>query len=429
MNLENIKIAVVGLGYVGLPLAVAFGKKLPVIGFDIDEKRVNDLKRSVDESDEVSAQDFNETQIEFSSDPAILRSANFIIVAVPTPIDGFKKPDLTAIKNSAQIVGRNLTRGTVVVYESTVYPGVTEDECRPILEQASGLVSGQDFKLGYSPERIVPGDKENTIEQIVKIVSGQDQEALDQIASVYELICKSGVHRAPNIKTAEAAKIVENVQRDLNIAIINELALIFQHIGVNTDDVLEAAGTKWNFHKYQPGLVGGHCIGVDPYYLTNLVEQLGYHPELILTGRRINDYMSEHVAELMIKSLIEADKTIHNAKVLILGLTFKENIKDIRNSKVLDVIKKLKSYEIDVYAHDPMLDESVVNGFGGTYVDDLENLSGMDGIILCVKHDLFKAISANDLRRMCNSRPVLVDIKGLFKSSLKDQDDFIYKTL
>ena len=429
MKLDEIKIAIVGLGYVGLPLAVEFGKQLPIIGFDINDKRINELKTSFDHSGEVSAIALQSAKIYFTNIPEDLRQAKFIIVAVPTPIDGFKKPDLTAIKGSAEIVGKNLSPGSIVVYESTVYPGVTEDICRPILEQCSGLKCGVDFKIGYSLERINPGDPENTIDKIVKIVSGQDQETLDKVADIYSIICKAGVHRAPSIKVAEAAKVIENIQRDLNIALINELSLIFHHINVDTRDVLEAAGTKWNFHKYLPGLVGGHCIGVDPYYLTSLVEQLGYNPELILTARRINEYMPDYVAELMVKGLIQAGKPIKNAKVLIMGLTFKENVKDTRNSKVKLVIRKLKEYEIEVLAHDPLLGEGAIEGFGIDNVRDLFMLPKVDGVALCVAHNQFKNLTLTDIRNMIIGLPVLVDIKGVFHNAIKQNSDFVYQSL
>src|SRR3989339_575731 len=426
MNFNELKIAIVGLGYVGLPLAVEFGKQLPIVGFDINEQRIKELNEGVDNSGEVGSAALQEAKINFTHNPQDLRAAKFIIIAVPTPIDGFKKPDLTAIKSSAEVVGKNLSPGSIVVYESTVYPGVTEDVCRPILEQNSGLKCGIDFKIGYSPERINPGDQKNTIDKIVKIVSGQDQETLDKVAAVYEIVCKAGVHKAPSIKVAEAAKVIENIQRDINIALINELSLIFHHIGVDTQDVLEAAGTKWNFHKYLPGLVGGHCIGVDPYYLTSLVEQLGYNPELILTARRINEFMPDYVAELMVKGLIQAGKSIKNAKVLVLGLTFKENVKDIRNSKVKAVIKKLKEYEMDVFAHDSLLDEGAINGFGAHNVSDLATLPKVDGVVLCVAHDQFKKITLDHIRNMTLGQPVLVDAKGVFHDTIKQAPDFIY---
>lgn len=429
MNLNELKIAIVGLGYVGLPLAVEFGKQRTIIGFDINEARIKELRNNFDHSGEISADELMKARVIYTTDQTELKKANFIIVAVPTPIDGFKKPDLTAIKSSAEIVGQNLSPGSIVVYESTVYPGVTEDVCLPILEQFSRLKCGLDFKIGYSPERINPGDPKNTIDRIIKIVSGQDDETLAKVAEVYSIVCKAGVHRAPSIKVAEAAKVIENIQRDLNIALINELSLIFHHINVDTRDVLEAAGTKWNFHQYLPGLVGGHCIGVDPYYLTSLVEQIGYNPELILTARRINEYMPDYVAELMVKGLIQAGKTIKNAKVLMMGLTFKENVKDTRNSKIKAVIKKLKEYEVEVFAYDPLLSEGEVSGFTVPNTVNLSILPKMDGIALCVAHDQFKKLTLNDIRSLMTDQPVLVDVKGVFRSEIKQQHDFVYQAL
>lgn len=429
MMLTDVKIAIVGLGYVGLPLAVELGKHKPIIAFDVEQARIDELRSGVDSTNEVVQEDLQRANLELTTNPADLRKANFIIVAVPTPIDNVKKPDLAAIKKSAELVGKNLSPGTVVVYESTVYPGVTEDVCVPLLQEFSGLRCGTDFKIGYSPERVNPGDKVHTIDKVVKVVSGQDTETLNIVAQVYSLICTQGVHKAPSIKVAEAAKVIENVQRDLNIALVNELSLIFNRLGINTGDVLEAAGTKWNFHHYQPGLVGGHCIGVDPYYLTYIAEQLGYNPQIILAGRRINDYMAEHVADLIIKGLIEAGKPVQNAKVLILGLTFKENVNDVRNSKVKDVVKKLKEYKIQVLAHDPLLSAGTVNDFGADNVDDLQNLPQVDAVALCVAHDQFKNFSIYDLQGLMRGRPVLVDVKELFREKIASWPDLIYKSL
>lgn len=426
MNLNELKIAIVGLGYVGLPLAVEFGKQLPVIGFDIKDTRINELKNGVDRSGEISNEELGKANVDYTNDPNELRKANFIIVAVPTPIDDNFQPDLRPLQEASKIVGENLSVDSIVVYESTVYPGVTEDVCGPILEQYSHQKRGLDFKLGYSPERINPGDKKYTVEKVIKIVSGQDKATLDIVADVYGKICTAGLHRAPSIKVAEAAKLIENVQRDLNIALANELSLIFHGLGINTWDVLEAAGTKWNFHKYVPGLVGGHCIGVDPYYLTHLSTKIGHNPELILTARRINEYMPDYVAELMVKGLIKAGKTVKGAKVLVMGLTFKENVKDIRNSKVRNVIKKLKDNEIEVFVHDPLLGEGEVNGFGAHNVSDLAMLPKVDGVALCVAHDQFKIITLEKICQLISGRPVLIDVKGVFHKVIKQNADFIY---
>lgn len=425
---KNLKLAIVGLGYVGLPLAVAFAKKgVRVIGFDISQEKIAALKKGIDPTGELNPGEVSLSRIFYTSNPRELRRANFIITAVPTPIDEAKQPDLTPVKKSAEIIGKNLNKNTVVVYESTVYPGVTEEICGPIIEKFSGLRCGKDFWLGYSPERINPGDKEHTLEKIVKIVSGMDYRTLKLVASVYKIICEAGVYEAPNIKTAEAAKVIENIQRDLNIALVNELALIFARAGISTREVLEAAGTKWNFHKYQPGLVGGHCIGVDPYYLTYLAQKLGYHPRVILAGREINDYMPEYAAELLIKGLVEAGKTVQNSKVLIMGLTFKENINDTRNSKAKDVIRRLKEYQIEVWGHDPILSEGEVNHFGVKNIVDLGLMPKVDGIVLLVIHDQFKEITLAGLKKLMKIPGVLLDIKNHFAE--EDKKGIIYKTL
>ncbi|RMG98986.1 MAG: nucleotide sugar dehydrogenase, partial [Candidatus Dadabacteria bacterium] len=349
-------MAVVGLGYVGLPLAVAFGRKVPTLGFDVSEAKVAALRRGVDPTGELSADDLASTRIEYTTNPGDLRRASFVVVAVPTPIDRHKKPDLGPIVAASRSIGQNLTPGTVVVYESTVYPGVTEEVCVPVLERESGLACGRDFKVGYSPERINPGDKEHTLERIVKVVAGQDAETLEVVARVYETVVEAGVHRAPTIKTAEAAKVIENTQRDLNIALMNELSVIFNRMGIETRAVLEAAGTKWNFLRFTPGLVGGHCIGVDPYYLTYKAEELGYKPQVILAGRAINDGMGKYVAESTVKGLIRCGRAVQGSRVLVLGLTFKENVSDLRNSRVADVIAELRDYGVEVLAHDPLAD-------------------------------------------------------------------------
>ncbi|HSU40374.1 MAG TPA: nucleotide sugar dehydrogenase, partial [Polyangiaceae bacterium] len=351
------RIAVIGLGYVGLPIALAFARRFPgTIGFDLNPQRVDALRRGIDNTNEVDGSALKQTTLEVTTDDKALERANFFVVAVPTPIDGDHRPDLTPVLGASETVGKRMKAGSVVVYESTVYPGVTEDICGPVLEKTSGLKRSRDFKLGYSPERINPGDREHSFEKIVKVVSGEDPETLDRVARVYETVVDAGCYRAPSIRVAEAAKAVENVQRDLNIALMNELSLICDRIGIRTRDVLNAAGTKWNFLRFEPGLVGGHCIGVDPYYLTTLAESVGYHPQVILAGRRINDGMGKYVAEQTVKHMIQAGFPVKSAKINVLGLTFKENCPDLRNSRVIDVVQELRSYGADVYVHDPVAD-------------------------------------------------------------------------
>jgi len=355
MGSDVKKVAVVGLGYVGLPLALAFGRVMPSVGFDVSEEKVRAYRQGYDPSGEMAPELFGKAEhLEYTTDPSELADADFIAVAVPTPVDRVRQPDLSPVLQASETVGRHMKRGAIVVFESTVYPGVTEEVCVPILEKASGLVSGVDFKVGYSPERVNPGDRKHTLEKIVKVVSGQDEETLQQVAWLYEQIIEAGVHRAPSIRVAEAAKVIENTQRDLNIALMNELAMIFHKLNIDTLEVLEAAGTKWNFMPFRPGLVGGHCIGVDPYYLTYKAQMMGYQPDVILAGRQINDGMGKFVAESTIKQLIRAGKRIKGARVLILGLSFKENCSDIRNSKVVDVIAELKEYGCEVSVHDPL---------------------------------------------------------------------------
>ncbi len=424
-KLEEVKIAVVGLGYVGLPLAVAFGKSrfAPVIGLNKSQTRIDSLKAGRDPNKDIADAELAAAKVEYTLDPSVLSRANFIIVTVPTPINKAKQPDLSPVIEASETIGKYIKPGTVVVYESTVYPGVTEDICIPLIEKGSGLKCGVDWKIGYSPERVNPGDHEHTLERIVKVGSGMDQETLDLVAAVYGEICKGGVHKAPNIKTAEAAKVIENIQRDLNIALMNELALIFHRLGINTKDVVEAAGTKWNFHKYMPGLVGGHCIGVDPYYLTYRAQELGYNPEVILAGRRINDWMSEYVADLMIKGLVEAGKVVQGSRVLIMGLTFKEDIRDTRNSKIHDTILKLQSYGVQVLGHDPNLYEEEVKKFGVEYVANLNVMEKVDGIILATLHKQFKEMQFEDFLKYYkgnrNDKGVLVDVKSWFLSAIK----------
>lgn len=415
---KQARIGVVGLGYVGLPLAAAFGRKVDVLGFDIHSEKVDQLKNGFDATGELTSEELASTQIEYSTDPADLKTADFIIVTVPTPIDGNNNPDLTPMEKASKAIGRNLKKGAIVVYESTVYPGVTEDICVPILERESGLKCGIDFKVGYSPERINPGDKVHTVDKIVKVVSGQDEETLETVAKVYELVVTAGVHRASSIKVAEAAKVIENTQRDLNIALINELALIFNKLNIPTMDVLAAAGTKWNFLKFTPGLVGGHCIGVDPYYLTHKAEQIGYLPQVILAGRRINDGMGKYVAENTVKQMIKSGKVVKNSRVLVLGLTFKEDVPDIRNTKVVDIVHELEDYGIEVLIHDPLANPDEAAHEYGLQLTDLEAVGKVDAVIYAVSHAAFKEIGPERLAELCangNGDGVVVDVKCLLK--------------
>ncbi len=411
------KISLVGLGYVGMPIAVAFSKKVKVVGYDLNEKKIELYKNGIDPTNEVGNDAIKNCKVEFTSDQTKLREAKFHIVAVPTPVNDDHTPDLTPVEGASEIVGKNLTPGSIVVYESTVYPGVTEEICVPILERESGLRCGVDFKVGYSPERINPGDKVHRLETIRKIVSGMDDETLNTVAKIYELVVEAGVHRAESIKVAEAAKVIENSQRDINIAFMNELSIIFNKMGIDTKSVLEAAGTKWNFLKFYPGLVGGHCIGVDPYYLTYKAEQLGYHSQIILSGRRINDDMGKYVAENTVKNLIKADVSIRNAKVAILGFTFKENCPDTRNTKIIDIYNELKEYGITPIIADPQADKDEAKRLYEIEFVDISSIKECDAVILAVAHEEFKTLSANDIDRMfkcvCNSDKVIIDIKGL----------------
>lgn len=411
------KISLVGLGYVGMPIAVAFSKKVKVVGFDLNAKKIELYKSGIDPTNEVGNEAIKACTVDFTADESKLKEAKFHIVAVPTPVNDDHTPDLTPVEGASEIVGRNLTKGAIVVYESTVYPGVTEDVCVPILERESGLKCGVDFKVGYSPERINPGDKVHRLETITKIVSGMDEETLDEVARVYELVVEAGVHRAESIKVAEAAKVIENSQRDINIAFMNELSIIFNKMGIDTQSVLQAAGTKWNFLKFYPGLVGGHCIGVDPYYLTYKAEEMGYHSQIILSGRRINDDMGKYVAESTVKNLIKADVSIKNAKVAILGFTFKENCPDTRNTKIVDIYNELKEYGITAEIADPAADADEAKRLYGIRFVDMASIKDCDAVILAVAHEQFKDLSAADFDKMFkagdNSQKVLVDIKGL----------------
>lgn len=408
------KLSVVGLGYVGMPIAVAFAQIIDVIGFDLNEKKIDLYKRGIDPTHEVGDEAVSSSTVDFTADETKLRNAKFHIVAVPTPVNDDHTPDLSPVEGASRILGRNLTKGSVVVFESTVYPGVTEDICVPILEKESGLKCGEDFKIGYSPERINPGDKVHRLNTITKIVSGMDEETLDCVAKVYELVVDAGVHRAGSIKVAEAAKVIENSQRDINIAFMNELSIIFNKMGIDTKSVLEAAGTKWNFLKFSPGLVGGHCIGVDPYYLTYKAEELGYHSQIILSGRRINDDMGKYVAENCVKNLIKADKNVRNAKVAILGFTFKENCPDTRNTKVIDIVDELKEYGIEPVIADSEADAEEAKKLYGVEFVDMNAINGMDAVILAVAHKEFSSFTMGEMDRFFGvGKKVLLDIKGI----------------
>ncbi len=409
------KISLVGLGYVGMPIAVAFAKKVKVIGFDLNEKKIELYKSGIDPTNEVGDDVIKAATVEFTADETKLKDAKFHIVAVPTPVNDDHTPDLSPVEGASRILGRNLTKGSVVVYESTVYPGVTEDVCIPILEKESGLKCGVDFKIGYSPERINPGDKVHRLETIVKIVSGMDDETLDVVAKVYELVVEAGVHRAESIKVAEAAKVIENSQRDINIAFMNELSIIFNKLGIDTKSVLEAAGTKWNFLKFSPGLVGGHCIGVDPYYLTYKAEMTGYHSQVILAGRRINDDMGKYVAENVVKNLIKAGKAVKNARVALLGFTFKENCPDTRNTKVFDIVTELGEYGITPEISDPVADAAEAKAIYGVEFVDFKSVKDADAVIMAVAHDEFSKLTMDDVDRLYgDGKKVLIDVKGIF---------------
>lgn len=421
------KLALVGLGYVGMPIAVAFAKKVQVIGYDLNAQKIALYRSGVDPTNEVGDEAICQTTVEFTADETRLKEAKFIIVAVPTPVNDDHTPDLTPVEGASRIVGRNLERGSIVVFESTVYPGVTEEVCIPILEKESGLVCGVDFKVGYSPERINPGDKVHRLETITKIVSGMDAESLEEIAKTYELVVEAGVHRASCIKVAEAAKVIENSQRDINIAFMNELSIIFNKMGIDTRSVLEAAGTKWNFLKFYPGLVGGHCIGVDPYYLTYKAEMLGYHSQVILAGRRINDDMGRYVAENLVKSLIRAEKPVKGASVAVLGFTFKENCPDTRNSKVFDIVKELREYGIEPLIADPTADSAEAKQLYGIEFVSMDDITDMDAVILAVAHDAFRSFTEERIAAFFGTgKKVLLDIKGLFDRETYEQAGYCY---
>ena len=411
---KKAKLSLVGLGYVGMPIAVAFAEQIDVIGFDLNAAKIALYQSGIDPTKEVGDDVISKTTVDFTADPTRLREAKFHIVAVPTPVNDDHTPDLTPVEGASRILGQNLTPGSIVVFESTVYPGVTEDICVPILEKESGLKCGVDFKIGYSPERINPGDKVHRLETITKIVSGMDAQTLDIVAKVYELVVKAGVHRAESIKVAEAAKVIENSQRDINIAFMNELSIIFNKMGIDTKAVLEAAGTKWNFLKFYPGLVGGHCIGVDPYYLTYKAEELGYHSQIILSGRRINDDMGKYVAENIVKNLIKADKAVKDAHVAILGFTFKENCPDTRNTKIIDIVRELREYGIEPVIADPAADTDEARRLYGIEFTDISAVRNMDAVVLAVAHKEFSTFTMARMNSFFGSgKKVLLDLKGL----------------
>ncbi len=414
---KEAKVALIGLGYVGLPIALEFAKSVPVIGFDINDARLEMMRNKIDPSEELPASAFENCDITFTSSIDVLRTANFFIVAVPTPIDDHNKPDLIPVLSASKSVGKALKKGDYVVFESTVYPGCTEEDCIPVLEEYSGLKFKTDFKVGYSPERINPGDKEHTLPKIIKVVSGCDAESLDNVAKVYEIVVKAGVHRAPSIKVAEAAKIIENTQRDVNIALMNELSIIFNKAGINTYDVLEAAGTKWNFLKFFPGLVGGHCIGVDPYYLTFKAKELGYHSRVITSGRDVNDGMGAYIARETVKKIIAKGNEGGKAKVLVMGATFKENVSDIRNSKVADVIKELKAFGILVDVVDPHASsKDLKHEYGFELTDNIAN--DYDAVIVAVNHKAYLNLTEDYFDSITKGKGIVVDIKGVYKNKI-----------
>jgi len=424
------KISVVGLGYVGMPLAVAFAKKVDVVGFDLSEAKIKQYKEGIDPTEEVGDEAIRKTTVQFTSDETALQDAKFHIIAVPTPINLDKTPNLIPVETASEIVGRNLVKGSTVVYESTVYPGVTEDICIPILERASGLVCGIDFKVGYSPERINPGDKVNVLEKIIKIVSGMDNESLEEIAKVYELVIEAGVHRASSIKVAEAAKVVENSQRDINIAFMNELAMVFDRMEIDTKDVIDAMNTKWNALKFYPGLVGGHCIGVDPYYFVYEAEKLGYHSQIILSGRKINDGMGGFISDAIIKKLILAGKVVKDAKVVILGLTFKEDCPDIRNSKVVDIVTALDEYSIKPIVVDPYAEPDAARAEYGIELSKMEAVREADCLVFAVAHEEFKALTFEQIEGFFgdfpNEEKVLIDVKSILPKEEIDVKGYSY---
>lgn len=438
--MEDLKISLVGLGYVGMPLAVAFAKKVPVVGFDVNKEKINKYISGVDVTNEVGDEAIKASTVEFTCDETKLRGCNFHIVAVPTPTNEDKTPDLRPVIGASEILGRNLTKDSIVVYESTVYPGVTEEICVPILERESGLKCGQDFKIGYSPERINPGDKVHRLENIMKIVSGMDEETLDKVAKTYELVIEAGVYRAESVKVAEAAKLIENCQRDVNIAFVNELAIIFDKMGIDTKAVIDAAGSKWNFIKLNPGLVGGHCIGVDPYYLIHRAKEFGIESKVIASGRNINDGMAKFIAENTVKSLIKANKKVKNARVAVLGLTFKEDCPDTRNTKVVDIIHELEEYGVKILATDPVACKDEIKEEYGIDMVSIEDIKDVDAIILAVSHHEYREMSIKDFTQLYNSealdevavakdeeeKDVFIDVKGIMDKHSIDESSMVY---
>jgi len=423
------KICVVGLGYVGLPLAALMARKYRVLGFDVNLTRIKELGDNIDRTKEVDSETLKGSNIEFTDNPERIAECKLVIVTVPTPIDEYRNPDLGPVQRATWLVGKHMAKGSIVVFESTVYPGVTEEVCVPILERDSKLSWKKDFNVGYSPERVNPGDQEHTIDKIIKVVAGDTSDVASFLAGIYGSVISAGVHLAPDIKTAEAAKVIENTQRDLNIALMNELALIFNKMGIGTKGVLEAARTKWNFLKFEPGLVGGHCIGVDPYYLTFKAESVGYHPQIILAGRRINDNMGKYVAENAIKMLIRAGKVVKGSKILILGLTFKEDISDIRNTRVIDIYNELKDYEADVYVHDPYADKGEVKDeYGIELIADIEAHKPYDAVVLAVKHRQYvDRLSLKNIKKMSGKgKPILADVKSFYSRAEADRLGFLY---
>lgn len=424
------RIAVIGLGYVGMPLAYEFAKKVRTTGFDLNRRKLEQYRKGIDVTNEIGNGRLADSPLVFTSEERELRDASFYVVAVPTPIDSSKRPDLGAVIHASRIVGRNLSRGAIVVYESTVYPGVTEEICVPVLEEESGMKCGEDFKVGYSPERINPGDKVHTVTRIRKIVSGCDEEALEEIAKIYGIIVEAGVFRAESIKVAEAAKVIENAQRDINIAFMNELSIIFHKLGIDTKAVLEAAATKWNFLDFRPGLVGGHCIGVDPYYLSYRSELTGYHPQIILSGRRINDEMGKYVAENTVKQIIHAGKPVLNAKVLVMGMTFKENVADIRNSRVIDIINELREYGVRVAVSDPVADSGETWHEYGIRMEEYAQVQGVDAIVIAVSHREYEGISLEDLKeKYADQKRILIDVRGIYERHHARESGFLYWSL
>jgi UDP-N-acetyl-D-galactosamine dehydrogenase len=423
------KIAVLGLGYVGLPVALAFSRKYPTIGFDINERRVGLLSKGQDDTGETSAEELRSSPLRFTTTLEDLRGTTFFVVAVPTPIDKNFRPDLSPLVSASQSVGKVIEKGAVVVFESTVYPGATEEVCGPVIEKVSGLRCGVDFALGYSPERINPGDREHTFERITKVVSGQDAATLDRVANAYAAVVTAGVHRAPSIKVAEAAKVIENTQRDLNIALMNELALIFDRLNIRTQDVLEAAGTKWNFLRFSPGLVGGHCIGVDPYYLTSKAEEMGYQPQVILSGRRINNGVGAFVAQRTMKMLSRAGVPLSHAKVGILGLTFKENVPDLRNSRIPDIVQELSEFGISALVHDPLGDPEIAEEEYGVHLCEWEALHGLDALIFAVAHSKYLEMGMDKLLSLLREGGVVVDVKSVLDPARITERGLVYWSL